>query len=123
MGSARGWTDEFCSYLADQGFFVIRFDHRDTGLSSSIDYAKNPYWLDDMVEDILAILNTYKIDKAHLVGKPYSAFHVADLVIQAANQGSKIKDSTSRRNFLMDLLTNNQIKLQDSIFPLKKKTK
>ena len=64
-----------------------------------------------------------RANKAHLVGKPYSAFHVADLVIQAANQGSKIKDSTSRRNFLMDLLTNNQIQLQDSIFPLKKKTK
>ena len=68
MGSARGWTDEFCSYLANQGFFVIRFDHRDTGLSSSIDYSKNPYMLDDMVDDIIAILDAYNIKKAHLVG-------------------------------------------------------
>ena len=68
MGSARGWTDEFCSYLANQGFFVIRFDHRDTGLSSSIDYAKNPYLLDDMVEDIIAIVDAYNINKVHLVG-------------------------------------------------------
>jgi len=68
MGSARGWTDEFCSYLANQDFFVIRFDHRDTGLSSSIDYAKNPYLLDDMVEDIITIIDAYNINKVHLVG-------------------------------------------------------
>ncbi len=68
MGSARGWTDEFCSYLANQDFFVIRFDHRDTGLSSSIDYAKNPYLLDDMVEDIITIIDAYNINKVNLVG-------------------------------------------------------
>jgi len=68
MGSARGWTDEFCSHLASKGFFVIRFDHRDTGLSSSIDYSKNPYTLEDMVDDIIAILDAYNINKAHLVG-------------------------------------------------------
>lgn len=68
MGSARGWTDQFCSYLALKGFFVIRFDNRDTGLSSSIDYEKNPYTLDDMVQDIVAILDAYDIKKCHLVG-------------------------------------------------------
>lgn len=68
MASARGWSDTFCTHLADKGFFVIRYDHRDTGLSSSIDYAKNPYDLNDLVNDIVAILDAYKINKAHLVG-------------------------------------------------------
>ena len=68
MAPARFWTDEFCTYLASQGFFVIRFDHRDTGLSSPVDYAKNPYDLDDLVEDVIAILDAYDLHNAHLIG-------------------------------------------------------
>lgn len=39
---ARFWTDAFCNKLANVGYFVIRFDHRDQGLSSSVDYEKHP---------------------------------------------------------------------------------
>ena len=39
MSSARFWTDEFCQQLVDAGYFVIRYDHRDIGLSSAVDYA------------------------------------------------------------------------------------
>ena len=30
------WPDFFCKSLIDQGFYVIRFDNRDIGLSSKI---------------------------------------------------------------------------------------
>jgi pimeloyl-ACP methyl ester carboxylesterase len=30
------WDEAFCQLLADQGFFVIRFDNRDVGRSSKI---------------------------------------------------------------------------------------
>ena len=30
------WQDEFCASLIDRGFFVIRFDNRDCGLSSVV---------------------------------------------------------------------------------------
>jgi len=68
MGSARSWPDEFCQNLANAGYFVIRYDHRDMGLSSAVDYAKNPYNLDDMAKDAIAILDAYNIKKAHIVG-------------------------------------------------------
>ena len=29
-----GWDERFCKLLADRGFFVIRFDNRDVGLST-----------------------------------------------------------------------------------------
>jgi pimeloyl-ACP methyl ester carboxylesterase len=71
MGSgAQGlfWHQKFCEQLADKGFFVIRYDHRDVGLSSSIDYQKSPYTLLDMSKDAVAILDAYQIKKAHIVG-------------------------------------------------------
>lgn len=73
MAPARFWTDEFCNYFANQGFFVIRFDHRDTGLSSPIDYAKNPYDIDDLGEDVIAILDAYNLQDAHLIGHSMGA--------------------------------------------------
>ena len=30
------WQKEFCMELASRGYYVIRFDNRDTGLSSKI---------------------------------------------------------------------------------------
>ena len=33
--SMLGWPDEFCEALSAQGLFVIRFDHRDTGQSTT----------------------------------------------------------------------------------------
>lgn len=68
MSSARFWIDSFCKQLADAGYFVIRYDHRDMGLSSAIDYDKQPYTLDDLAQDAIAILDAYKISKAHLIG-------------------------------------------------------
>ena len=34
-----GWDVEFCELLAARGFFVVRFDNRDVGRSTSIDAA------------------------------------------------------------------------------------
>ena len=68
MAPARFWTDEFCKQISDAGYFVIHYDHRDMGLSTSIDYEKNPYTLNDLEKDAIAILDAYKIKKAHFVG-------------------------------------------------------
>ena len=62
------WPDKFCQILANNGFFVIRYDNRDVGQSSSIDFSKNPYSLDDMADDAIAILDAYGIEKAHIIG-------------------------------------------------------
>lgn len=62
------WHQRFCQRLADKGLFVIRYDHRDVGLSSMIEYQTSPYSLLDMANDALAILDRYGIQKAHIVG-------------------------------------------------------
>lgn len=68
MAPAKEWPDEFCQQLADEHYFVIRYDHRDIGLSSAIDYACNSYTITDLAHDAIAILDAYGIQKAHIVG-------------------------------------------------------
>ncbi|CAN5915811.1 alpha/beta hydrolase [soil metagenome] len=80
------WPDAFFHGLAKKGFFVIRYDNRDTGLST--DFAASgvpnlveafgnlmsgksleaPYLLKDMAADAIGLLDALGIDKAHMVG-------------------------------------------------------
>jgi pimeloyl-ACP methyl ester carboxylesterase len=80
------WSDEFCEMLALKGFFVIRFDNRDVGLSTKFDDAgipdmmeisaayargekpKIPYTLEDMADDAVGVLDHLNIEKAHICG-------------------------------------------------------
>jgi len=62
------WDQVFCERLANEGFYVIRYDHRDVGLSSSFDFEKHPYDLMDMAKDAMQILDDQNIKQAHLFG-------------------------------------------------------
>lgn len=77
--SMLGWPDEFCQALAGRGLFVIRFDHRDTGQSTTVAPGKVRYAVEDMVGDGLAILDDYNIDRAHLVGMSLGGY-IAQMV-------------------------------------------
>jgi pimeloyl-ACP methyl ester carboxylesterase len=68
MSTARFWTDAFCQYLANQGFYVIRYDHRDGGESSEIDWQKAPYTMSDLAKDAISVIDGYGIKKAHFIG-------------------------------------------------------
>lgn len=68
MAPGRFWTDFFCNALAEAGFFVIRYDHRDSGLSSGVNFETTPYSLKELGEDVLSILDALGIKKAHAVG-------------------------------------------------------
>ncbi|NTV22024.1 MAG: alpha/beta hydrolase [Candidatus Yonathbacteria bacterium] len=68
MNPGLCWYDAFCEALVARGFFVIRYDHRDTGQSSVVDFAIHPYDMDDLTSDALAVLDGYGIAKAHIVG-------------------------------------------------------
>lgn len=67
---ALSWPTSFVTSLVRQNYEVIRFDHRGTGLSTSTKRwkKKDPYSLQDMAGDVIAILDTLKIEKAHIVG-------------------------------------------------------
>jgi pimeloyl-ACP methyl ester carboxylesterase len=59
------WPDRFCADLAEQGFFVVRYDNRDAGLSSG---AEAPYRLADLAADAVGLLDALGIERAHVVG-------------------------------------------------------
>jgi pimeloyl-ACP methyl ester carboxylesterase len=62
------WTPEFCDLLGGGALQVIRYDHRDTGQSSSSPAGKPDYTGDDLATDPLRILDALGIDRAHLMG-------------------------------------------------------
>jgi pimeloyl-ACP methyl ester carboxylesterase len=76
------WDDDFCQALVDGGFFVVRFDNRDVGLSTKFEGGPRPdlgaaftgdtssasYVLDDMAADTAGLLDALDIPAAHVVG-------------------------------------------------------
>jgi len=68
MASMLWWDEEFCRALAERGLFVVRFDNRDVGRSSGGAPGFLDYGVDDMVVDALGVLDSYGVDRAHLVG-------------------------------------------------------
>ncbi len=67
-GQAILWPDEFVGSLWEAGHRVIRFDNRDTGQSTCLDFASSPYALTDMARDAVAVLDALGIERAHVVG-------------------------------------------------------
>ncbi|WP_215455621.1 alpha/beta fold hydrolase [Streptomyces sp. ATCC 21386] len=62
------WNDGIVRRLVEGGRRVIRYDHRDTGRSSVVDFAVRPYTVADLASDALAVLDAFGVEKAHLVG-------------------------------------------------------
>ena len=61
---------EWCERFVAAGFFVIRFDNRDVGLSTAFDEAglTAAYTVDDMATDAVAVLDAANVDRAHVLG-------------------------------------------------------
>lgn len=66
--SAKFWSTFLCEELAAQGYFVIRYDHRDIGLSSAINYDTKPYTVFDLATDAKDVLASFNIKHVHVVG-------------------------------------------------------
>jgi pimeloyl-ACP methyl ester carboxylesterase len=93
------WDEDFCEALASRGFFVIRFDNRDVGLSTKVDApaidivavvvasmsgakVEAPYLLGDMASDAWGLLDTLSIERAHIVGASLGGMIVQTMAIQ-----------------------------------------
>ena len=80
------WEDDFCAALAERGLWVVRYDNRDVGKSSQIDWKPPtdagaavaerkrgdriaaPYLLKDMAADAVGLMDALGIARAHVVG-------------------------------------------------------
>ncbi len=89
---------DLCQRFVDQGFFVIRFDNRDVGLSTKLeDFTPHlsdvaaavrdgqvpnvPYRLSDMASDAVAVLDALDVASAHVVGMSMGGMIVQQLAI------------------------------------------
>ncbi|MED2497904.1 alpha/beta hydrolase, partial [Bacillus thuringiensis] len=68
MCSMVYWDEEFCQQLADTGRYVIRYDNRDVGRSTTYKPGSSHYTVVDMADDAIGVLDAYHIDEAHIVG-------------------------------------------------------
>lgn len=62
------WPDALMQASADGGYQAIRFDHRDTGQSTTLPPGEGNYDLSDLSGDLIAILDAHGVESAHLVG-------------------------------------------------------
>jgi PAS domain S-box-containing protein len=89
------WDRELCEQLADRGFYVIRFDNRDAGLSTKIDAPvppimrafvglriDAPYRLHDMAEDAFGLLDHLGIQRAHVMAVSMGGMIAQEMAIR-----------------------------------------
>lgn len=62
------WEDDLCRQLAGAGRFVVRYDQRDTGASTSYPPGAPDYTGSDLVADALTVMDHFGLRQAHLVG-------------------------------------------------------
>ncbi|PUA82220.1 alpha/beta fold hydrolase [Nocardioides currus] len=109
------WDDDFCTRLAEAGFFVIRYDNRDTGRSSRIGQrvtraqlvrafttgrGSAPYAVSDLAADGLALLDHLGIDAAHVAGISMGGMIAQTMAIEAPSRVlslTSIMSTTGRR--------------------------
>lgn len=82
-GPMTWWDADLCRLLASRGFFVIRYDNRDTGRSTKLEGpvrrtdlvraflgrpVRPPYTMADLADDGFGLLDHLGLDSAHVVG-------------------------------------------------------
>ena len=75
------WHDDFCEQLVERGFHVVRFDNRDVGRSTHMDFPpptvgqlirrrfrREQYTLSDMADDAAGLIDRLELGPVHVVG-------------------------------------------------------
>jgi pimeloyl-ACP methyl ester carboxylesterase len=82
------WPDEFCNLLAEQGLFLIRYDHRDIGYSTHVE---SDYDIFSLLGDSLAVLDVHGVRTAHFIGHSMGGYLVA---LAAVHQARRVLSAT-----------------------------
>jgi pimeloyl-ACP methyl ester carboxylesterase len=106
-GPMTWWDPELCTSLAEAGFFVVRYDNRDTGRSSRLEGrvtrralvrsflgrgGNPPYTLDDMAGDAFGLMDHLGWSSAHIVGVSMGGMIVQTMAIA---QPRRVRSMTS----------------------------
>jgi len=74
-----GWHPEFCARLARAGFYVVRHDNRDVGLSQK--FPSTDYTLTDMATDSSELIDALGLPSAHIVGQSMGGMIAQEIAI------------------------------------------
>jgi pimeloyl-ACP methyl ester carboxylesterase len=106
-GPMTWWDPELCTMLAEAGFFVVRYDNRDTGRSTRAEGrvtrgalvraflgrgGRPPYTLDDMAADAFGLMDHLGWESAHVVGVSMGGMIVQTMAIA---QPQRVRSMTS----------------------------
>jgi pimeloyl-ACP methyl ester carboxylesterase len=106
-GPMTWWDPELCSSLAEAGFFVVRYDNRDTGRSTRLEgqvtrralvkaflgrRGSAPYTLDDMAGDAFGLMDHLGWSSAHIAGVSMGGMIVQTMALA---QPRRVRSMTS----------------------------
>ncbi len=106
-GPMNWWDPELCRMLAAEGFYVIRYDNRDTGRSTRMrarvtrsqllrafsgQKAKAPYSMSDLAGDAVRLLDHLGLESAHIAGISMGGMIVQTMAVE---HPSRVRSLTS----------------------------
>lgn len=100
--SSMLWPTDYIQALVKNGYQVIRFDNRGTGMSDWMEnwQADNPYSLEDMAVDAIAVLDAAGVKRAHVIGTSMGGMIAQRLAISHGDRvSSLVSMSTSAYMF------------------------
>ena len=92
------WPQGFVDGLVERGYFVIRYDNRDCGLSTKFEglpsitslFSGDPssatYSIEDMADDAAALLTELAVERAHVVGASMGGMITQALAVNHADR-------------------------------------
>ncbi|MGZ4454656.1 MAG: alpha/beta fold hydrolase [Oryzihumus sp.] len=115
-GPMTWWDPEMCRMLARRGFYVVRYDNRDTGRSTRVGTrvsraalvrafagtrVRAPYSISDMAGDAFGLLDHLGLEAAHVVGVSMGGMIVQTMAIERPARVlsmTSIMSTTGRRS-------------------------
>lgn len=111
----------FIKPLISAGFYVIRFDNRDIGLSTWMNetwHRSKPYTLEDMAKDSVELLDYLNISQAHILGVSMGGMIAQNIAIHYSEKVLSLTSIMSSGYTLNPkIATNFKLRLAMSVLP------